>query len=381
MAGDQDFRVKQTPQSGLSFYGSNGRGNSVTVDGGEANGDSGGVRPTLSQDAVQEFQINRSNYSADLGGGSGASINIVSKSGTNRVHGSLYGFFRNDVFDARNPFSFSQALQPGQTFDPANPDSKGVRTKDALSRQQYGATVGGPIQKDKTFFFVAFEGLRQDAQTAVPLLTNTNIFRPQSDRANNQVGILAALADPITGGARMVPCLNGQPPIRADLCARFLTSALTISPTTGLSMAQTARNAFLNSQFETNGGLFPFNTREYQASGRFDHTFNDRNQVFVRYSYTHDLEENPDLQSLTGFSRGSSVHQYDNTIQGSWFHQFSPNASNEARAQWNYNSFNVIPNVLGQVGLDIPGFGNLGNQIFIPSLSILRRPNLPTTSP
>ena len=374
MAGDQDFRVKQTPQSGLSFYGSNGRGNSVTVDGGEANGDSGGVRPTLSQDAVQEFQINRSNYSADLGGGSGASINIVSKSGTNRVHGSLYGFFRNDVFDARNPFSFSQALQPGQTFDPANPDSKGVRTKDALSRQQYGATVGGPIQKDKTFFFVAFEGLRQDAQTAVPLLTNTNIFRPQSDRANNQVGILAALADPITGGARMVPCLNGQPPIRADLCARFLTSALTISPTTGLSMAQTARNAFLNSQFETNGGLFPFNTREYQASGRFDHTFNDRNQVFVRYSYTHDLEENPDLQSLTGFSRGSSVHQYDNTIQGSWFHQFSPNASNEARAQWNYNSFNVIPNVLGQVGLDIPGFGNLGNQIFIPSLSILRRP-------
>jgi hypothetical protein len=81
MAGDQDFRVKQTPHSGLSFYGSNGRGNSVTVDGGEANGDTGGVRPTLSQDAVQEFQINRSNYSAELGGGSGASI------GTDRADG------------------------------------------------------------------------------------------------------------------------------------------------------------------------------------------------------------------------------------------------------------------------------------------------------
>src|SRR6267143_5187007 len=214
MAGDQDFRVKQTPQSGLSFYGSNGRGNSVTVDGGEANGDSGGVRPTLSQDAVQEFQINRSNYSADLGGGSGASINIVSKSGTNRVHGSLYGFFRNDVFDARNPFSFSQALQPGQTFNPANPDSTGVPTKDALSRQQYGATVGGPIQKDKTFFFVAFEGLRQEAQTAVPLLTNTNIFRPQSGplNGNPQAEILAGLT---AGGARPVTCLNGQPAIPA----------------------------------------------------------------------------------------------------------------------------------------------------------------------
>src|SRR5262249_14333630 len=118
MAADQDFRVKQTPQSGLSFYGSNGRGNSVTVDGGEANDDSGGARLTLSQDAVQEFQINRSNYSAELGGASGASINIVSKSGTNDLHGSLYAFFRNDAMDARNPFAFTQALQPGQVFDP-----------------------------------------------------------------------------------------------------------------------------------------------------------------------------------------------------------------------------------------------------------------------
>src|SRR6266702_2849209 len=111
MAADQDFRVKQTPQSGLSFYSSNGRGNSVTVDGGEANDDAGGVRPTMSQDAVQEFQINRSNYTADLGGASGATINIVSKSGGNQVHGSLFGFFRNDALDDRNPFAFSQPLQ------------------------------------------------------------------------------------------------------------------------------------------------------------------------------------------------------------------------------------------------------------------------------
>jgi hypothetical protein len=338
MASDVDFRVKQTPQSGLSFYGSNGRGNSVTVDGGEANGDTGGVRPTLSQDAVQEFQINRSNYSADLGGASGASITIVSKSGSNTLHGSMYGFFRDDVFDARNPFSFSQALKPGQTFNPANADSTGVPIKDSLSRQQFGATLGGPIQRDKTFFFVAFEGLRQDAQTAVPLLTNTNIFRPTAAQK--------AVLSPAQ------------------------VSALTIKSS---ALGNTLDDFIINS-FESNGGLFPFNTREYQASGRFDHRFSDRNQVFVRYSYTHDLEENPDLQSLTGFSRGSSIHNSDNTIQGSWFHQFSANTSNEARAQWNYDSFNVIPNVLGQVGLDIPGFATFGNQIFIPSLSILRRP-------
>ena len=74
---------------------------------------------------MQEFQINRSNYAADLGAATGASINIVTKSGTNNVHGTLYGFFRNDALDAQNPFSFSQALQPGQTFNPANPDTEG----------------------------------------------------------------------------------------------------------------------------------------------------------------------------------------------------------------------------------------------------------------
>jgi Carboxypeptidase regulatory-like domain len=97
IASNADYRVQQTPQSGLSLYGSNGRGNSVTVDGGEANDESGGVRLNVSQDGVQEFQINRSNYSAQLGGASGASINIVTKSGTNTLHGGLFAFFRNDA--------------------------------------------------------------------------------------------------------------------------------------------------------------------------------------------------------------------------------------------------------------------------------------------
>jgi carboxypeptidase family protein len=370
LAGDQDFRVKQTPQSGLSFYGSNGRGNSVTVDGGEFNDDSGGVRPNLSQDAVQEFQINRSNYTAELGGAGGASINIVSKSGTNQIHGSLYGFFRNDVFDAADPFAFSQALQPGATFNPAQPDMQGINVKNSLSRQQYGGMLGVPVKRDKSFLFVAFEGLRQDAQNAVPILTNTRIFRPQTDPSNNQAAILNGLA---ARGAAPVTCFTGGPAIPAAACAAALTSALTVSPTTGLSAGQIARNAFINSQFETNGGVFPFTTRQYQTSGRFDHQFSDQNHVFLRYSYVHDLEESPDVQSLTGFSRGSSIHTYDNTLQGSWFHLFSPRTSNEARAQFSYNDFNVIPNVPGQVGLDIPGFANLGTQIFLPNLTIMRR--------
>ncbi len=182
LASDQDFRVKQTPQSGLSFYGSNGRGNSVTVDGGEANDDSGGVRLTMSQDTVQEFQINRSNYAAELGSASGASINIVSKTGSNQVHGSAYGFFRFTKLDARNPFSFTQALAPGAVFNPANPDTVGAPIKDKLNRQQFGATVGFPIRKNKTFMFLGIEALRQNAENAVPLLTSRRDLRGDPDQ-------------------------------------------------------------------------------------------------------------------------------------------------------------------------------------------------------
>src|SRR5258708_5778812 len=366
LAADQDFRVKQTPQSGLSFYGSNGRGNSVTVDGGEFNDDSGGVRLNLSQDAVQEFQVNRSNYGADLGGASGASINIVSKTGTNDVHGSLYGFFRNDGFDARNPFGFTQALQPGQTFNPALPDSFATPTKDSLSRQQYGLTLGFPWVKDKTFVFFAFEGNRQDAQNAVPILLNTNEFRPDTGKfsGNKQTAIINGLA---AEGATPVPCLTGQPALPAATCAGILTNILTVNP------ASSPRNAFLVNQFENNGGVFPYATREYQFSGRLDHTFNEHNQAFLRYSYAHDNEHNPDCQSLTGFTRGSSTLAHASTAQASWFHQFSAKTQNELRLQHNYTKFNVVPNVPGEVGLDIPGFANLGTQIFLPNFTIMRR--------
>jgi hypothetical protein len=161
--------------------------------------------------------------------------------------------------------------------------------------------------------------------------------------------------------------------VPAQTCAGILTTGLTVSPVTGLSAGQIARNQYINSQFESNGGLFPYNNRLYLASTRFDHQFSDRNQVALRYSFGHDLEQNPDVTSLTGFSRGSSVKAFDNTLLGSWFHQFSPRTLNEARVQWNYANFDVNPNTPGQVGLDIPGFGNIGTQIFLPSFTIMRR--------
>ncbi|MGB6403794.1 MAG: carboxypeptidase-like regulatory domain-containing protein, partial [Candidatus Sulfotelmatobacter sp.] len=372
LAGDQDFRVKQTPQSGLSFYGSNGRGNSITIDGGETSGDSGGVRLTVSQDDVQEFQINRSNYGADLGGATGASINIVTKSGTNNVHGGLYGFFRDDPMDAQNPFSFTQALQAGQTFNPANPDPLGTPVKDTLTRQQFGGTLGFPITKDKTFLFFAFEGLRQNAQNAVPLLTDTDIFRPTAA----QNAIIAQLeANPSPTPA---PCLPGFSAPPAE-CGLALQSVLTLNPNPGganpfISPGQSALNSFLLDQFETEGGLFPYDTQEYLAETRLDHRIDANNELSLTYRYGHDLEESPDVNSLTAYSAGSSTHDYDNTLQATWYRQLNPTTQNEARVQWNYYGFNVIPNEPAEVGLQIPSFiNNVGTNIFLPNLTILRR--------
>lgn len=366
-----DFRVRQTPQSGLSFYGSNGRGNSVMVDSGEANDDAGGVRLNVSQDVVQEFQVNRSNYSAEYGGASGATVNIVTKSGTNNVHGGLYGFFRNDALDAADPFGFTPALTPGSPFSLT---AQGQPVKDSLSRQQFGGTLGFPIRKDKTFLFVGYEGLRSDDQHSVPLLTNSNIFAPTP----SQLPILAGLE---SQGNRLVPCisnLTGPPTfLPAAVCAFGLQSILTVNPSAVgnpfVGPGQLASNRFIVNQFETQGGLFPFPTREHQASAKLDHHFSEKDQAFLRYNYAHLTESDPDVQALIGFSRGTSQLDWDSTLEGAWFHQFSPRTSNEARAQWNYYQFNVSTNDQGGPGLDVQGFGFFGRGIFLPSFSTVRR--------
>ena len=370
IASNADYRVQQTPQSGLSLYGSNGRGNSVTVDGGEANDESGGVRLNVSQDAVQEFQINRSNYSAQLGGASGASINIVTKSGTNTLHGGLFAFFRNDAMDARDPFAFSPALTAGEPF---SLDAEGQPIKNSLSRQQFGGTVGVPVRKDRTFLFFAFEGLRSDAQDSVPLLTTSSIFAPTAA----QGPILAGLA---AEGQTPVPCLGQAPAITllpAATCAFGLQSILTVDPTAAgnpfVSPAALASRAFVVNQFEQNGGVFPFPIREYEGSTRLDHRFSQNDSAFLRYSAAHLTESDPTLQALVGFSRGTSILNWDSTLQGSWFHQFNSGAINEARVQWNMYKFNVNTNDPGGPGLDVQGFGFFGRNIFLPSYNMIRR--------
>jgi hypothetical protein len=135
--------IGAAPTSGLNAGGQRARGNQVNVDGMDAvDNSTNGIRSTVSQDAVQEFQLLTNGYNAEYGRASGAVVNIVTKGGTNELHGSAYGYLRNRYIQATNPFS--------TTYQPA------------YTRTQAGFTLGGPIKKDRTFFYFSFETTRRN---------------------------------------------------------------------------------------------------------------------------------------------------------------------------------------------------------------------------
>jgi hypothetical protein len=140
--------IGPAPNSGFNVGGARARGNMVSVDGEDAGDNSvNGIRSTISQEGVQEFQLILSNYNAEYGRATGGVINIVTKGGSNEFHGDLFGFLRNKAFQARNPFS-------GQ-IDPATGALNPI--KQAYTRTQSGLTFGGPLKKSKTFGFFSYE--------------------------------------------------------------------------------------------------------------------------------------------------------------------------------------------------------------------------------
>src|SRR5579859_7144605 len=105
-----------------------------------------------SVDAIQEFKVQSSDYSAEFGHGGGAQVNVILKSGTNQFHGTVFEFFRNRQMDAKNFFDLPSCT----ASSPAGTCGDIPR----FDRNQFGGTLGGPVRKDKTFFFLAYEGLR-----------------------------------------------------------------------------------------------------------------------------------------------------------------------------------------------------------------------------
>lgn len=317
-----DYRVAQTPQSGLSFGGSNGRGNSIMVDGASSDTNSGATRAVLGQEAVQEFQVNRNSYNAEYGGAFGGVLNIVSKTGTNDWHGSMFGYFRNDIFDARNAFDFNPSgISP-------------------FRRYQFGGSIGGPLRKDKTFLFTAFETLKQKQTSFVNLVNDPNIFN-------------------LTAGQEdLFNYLSAVPPF-APLAAG-LKAAISAKPNT-------------IALFESASGQFPFNSYDVVGSVRVDHTFSDRDSGYVRFNVATSHTENQAAGALTAVSRG---HTFDSFTGGSLFsetHMFTPTTINELKGQYSHLNNDVFPDDFIGPEINIDGYGNFGRNIFLPSYAFERR--------
>ena len=174
--------VRDVRGGDLSFAGQRGTLNSLTVDGtdnnntffGQTLGRTGSGRAPyqFSQDAVQEFQVNTNGYSAELGRAGGAVINVVTKSGTNNFHGTAFEFFRDRGLNANDPiYSLQRAFAAGA--------GKPLPLKPGYHFNQFGGNVGGPIKKDKLFFFFDYDGQRN--VTGNPILvtlpTPANAFQ------------------------------------------------------------------------------------------------------------------------------------------------------------------------------------------------------------
>ncbi len=331
-----DARVAQGRASGLSFGGSNGRGNLVTVDGGPVVTTTGGVFDTVSQEAVQEFQVLRNSYNAEFGLSSGGIVNTVTKSGTNSISGSVFGLFRDDKFDARNPFDFNTE---GQS---------------EFNRQQFGGSFGAPIVRDQTFFFTAYERFNQNQNTFV------NLFNPNNFAVTPSQNTLFSF---LQGSTAVLP--NGVPvaAIGAGLRNSLTTTAAT-------NQGRTFR------LFQDATGQFPFDANQSYFSARVDHTFNDRTNAYVRIHANDLLEENQAAGALTAVSRGRTLNQFNTGILASYTQQIGANAVNEIKADFIYYKSRLTPNDPFGPEINIEGFGNFGRDIFLPSLGIQRNLDL-----
>jgi len=209
--------------------------------------------PTV--DAIQEVRMLTSNYSAEYGGAAGAITVVQTKSGGNQLHGSLYEFLRNDKLDANTFFN----------------NRLGV-AKPAFRRNEFGGTIGGPIRKDKTFYFADYQGIRlrqpRSIVSSIPTIAHRGMIS-----SGDFSGLGVSIFDPenVSNGLRVPFPGNRIPTARLDPAALRITSLL---PTPTSSAA--TRNFVFNPTIEQ---------RTDQFDVRLDHNIGQSDRVFFKYSY------------------------------------------------------------------------------------------------
>jgi carboxypeptidase family protein/TonB-dependent receptor-like protein len=273
-------------------------------------------------DSIQEFQIETGVYDAKFGNSAGGQVNMVTKSGTNTLHGSLYEYLRNNKLDARN------------FFEPQVPP---------FHRNQYGASVGGPLSvpgvysgKDRTFYFLNFEGLRDNhsffSRSHVPTLAERG-------------GDFADLLDPSCSSPTVLadPLALFNPSLPATIPGNNLNNLAPFLPLGSLDPVGTALVQFYP---QPNIANAPCGGENYQTQvqrlidtnsyvSRFDHRWGSRDSLFVRYNLTTDSELSP--SGLPTGVPGYGIRRVDwFTATGlNWTHTVSPTLLNVAKIAYN----------------------------------------------
>jgi hypothetical protein len=242
-----------------------------------------------SPDAVQEFKVQTDNYSAEYGRAGGAIINATIRSGTNHFHGVVYDYLRNTVLNAYGPFL-------------------GTGVKPTLVQNQFGATLGGPIKRDKLFFFVDYEGLRHVDHSIITAIVPT--AAQAAGRFTDANGNPIPLVNSITGASYA----NGQIPTSA--LSPFASRVLSLLPAANTVVAAGGNN-YVSA---------PANTiNDDKGDGRVDAYINPRSTAFARYSQRYvTFFLAPNIPGLAGGNSNGTLYAHSRQVASGY--NFSPNA-------------------------------------------------------
>ena len=312
-----------------------------------------------SPDAIDEFRVETDNYSAEFGRSAGAVVNVSIRSGTNKFHGKGYDYLRNTIFNAIGPFT------------PPTDPLTGKPQKPTLLRNQFGGTFGGPILKNRFFFFADYEGTRQvvhainlatvptaDQNGTSPLaIANGGYTFLQGTSTEN--GPTVSLLNPITG--QTYP--NGVIPFGDPSVSSFAKGVLAALPAANVP----------GDPFGSNYASLPPDTIvDNKGDIRVDGTFNQRTTAFVRYSEHQGVINSPPvIQGAAGGDSNGTVKIFNQQIAGGVTHLFSQNSILDARFAFTRTDGGKTPygqGVLPSLEGGIPGLPT--NPITVASLNV-----------
>jgi hypothetical protein len=400
---DNGRPIGPAPSSGLNIGGQRGRSTLVQVDGADFTDNSiNAARSTVSQEGVQEYQVATNSYAPEFGRATGGIVNVVTKGGTNDFHGNLFGFIRHKSFQARNPMAPIIDGDP----DKAPP----------FTRAQYGGTFGGPLKKDRTFFFLSYEGRRRQESgfftsdvafglngsltvgpgTPFPVLpfnnTYTNLTPAQVTfiigefASGNTPRVIRAITYATLASAGGQTALNGFSTVRSPGGA--IPAGTVIGPRfflTGAPIPSLANNGALPGFITVNDDgdpiafralnslarIFPISEDTSYFSIRGDHQFNEKNQFTIRYGFNPSrisgIQDESQNQTLgqNDFSRTGIQDLRDQSLVASLASTLTDTVVNEARFNFGHRSAKFDSQIPG-TAIQISGAAFMGSNPFSP---------------